>query len=529
MTPPRETRHRMWAEVEADWDLVIIGGGITGAGLFHEAARAGVRCLLLEAHDFGSGTSSRSSKLVHGGARYMKNLQFHLTFESVRERDRLVRQAPGLVHKLPFMLTNYRSDPTPAWMYAAGFALFDWMAGKWEHERLAPANMLARCPQLNADGLESGILYFDAETDDSRLVYRLTQEGRLAGGLALNYARVAGFHRSPDRQVRGVQVFDTSGESLPTVRASAAVVVNATGAWADSLRQQLGRGDRLRLLRGAHLIFSGDRFPLQQAISLLHPVDRRLLFAIPWEGGVVFGTTDLDLAQPMTTDLAITQTETDYLFAALDHSFPGLALGPDDVVSTFAGVRSVIDTGKTDPSRESREHAIWQEDGLVTVTGGKLTIFRRMAHDVLRHIRHQLPGRPSFDPAAPILPLAPALPADAALLPAAGQRLVGRLGTLAVEALAGAADADLLPIGGTPTVWAEIGWAARAESIVHLEDILLRRTRLGLLLPDGGAAHHDRLRAIVQPALGWDDDLWRQEWDAYQALCRRCHNLPQPG
>ena len=519
-------RSQDWGQLESDWDLIIIGGGITGAGLFHEAARAGVRCLLLEAHDFGSGTSSRSSKLVHGGARYLKNLQFHMTFESVRERDRLVRQAPGLVHKLPFMLTNYRSDPTPSWMYAVGFALFDLMAGKWEHKHLSPADMLKHCPQLNREGLESGILYFDAETDDSRLVYRLIQEGRRAGGLALNYARVLEFIRAPEGDVRGVQVSDTSGEGRPATRAGAAVVVHATGAWADGLRQLLGRGQRLRLLRGAHLIFPGNRFPLQQAISLLHPVDRRLLFAIPWEAASLFGTTDLDLGGPMTTDLAITQSEVDYLFAALDHSFPDLALGPEDVVSSFAGVRSVIDTGKSDPSRESREHAIWQEDGLVTVTGGKLTIFRRMAHDVLRRIRHQLPGRPSFDPGAPILPLAATPPNNDALPPEVSQRLVGRLGSLAGQALEQAAPSDLLPIEGTPTLWTELAWAARSESVVHLEDLLLRRTRLGLLLPSGAAALHDRLRQVAQPALGWDDARWQREWQAYLALWQTYHSTP---
>ncbi|MEX0788449.1 MAG: FAD-dependent oxidoreductase, partial [Anaerolineales bacterium] len=306
----------------------------------------------------------------------------------------------------------------------------------------------------------------------------------------------------------------------------APVVVNPTGARADGLRQQLGHGQRLRLLRGAHLIFAGDRFPLQQAISLLHPVDRRLLFAIPWESASLFGTTDLDLGGPMTTDLAITPSEVDYLFAALDHSFPELALGSKDVVSSFAGVRSVIDTGESDPSHESREHAIWQEDGLVTVTGGKLTIFRRMAHDVLRRIRHQLPGHPSFDPAAPILPLA-ATPPNTDPLPAqVSQRLVGRLGPLAGQALAQAAPSDLQPIGATPTLWAELAWAARAESVVHLEDLLLRRTRLGLLLPSGAAALHDRLRQVAQPALGWDDARWQREWQAYLALWQSYHSTP---
>jgi glycerol-3-phosphate dehydrogenase len=214
------------------------------------------------------------------------------------------------------------------------------------------------------------------------------------------------------------------------------------------------------------------------------------------------------------------------LIAALRYAFPVLELSAADVLSTFSGVRPVVDTGQRDPSRESREHVLWNENGLLTVTGGKLTTFRLMAHDALEAVRARLPGKPVFDPRLPLLDAPPTLEA-AGLDPPTRLRLLGRYGLDAPTLLACARPGELEPIGDSPALWAELRWAARAEGVIHLDDLLLRRVRLGLLLPQGGLPHMERIRAIVQPELGWDDERWAQELEAYLRLYQTAYSLLQ--
>ncbi len=517
-------RDRIWSGLDQRWDVIVIGGGITGAGILREASRAGLRTLLVEARDFASGTSSRSSKLVHGGLRYLKNGEIKLTLESVRERERLLKEGRGLITQLGFLLPNFAADRPPAWVFGMGLVLYDLLALKWGHRHYDALDMQELCPHIRVDDLLGGYRFFDAQTDDARLVLRVIREAVRGGGVALNYARVEKLLYRNSHQVCGVVLHDEVSGRTAEVKSS--VVINATGAWADEIRMNVDpRGRRLlRRLRGSHLVFPFHRLPLRRAVSFLHPLDHRPVFTIPWEGVTLFGTTDVDHDQPLDGDPVINHCEVDYLITALQYAFPSLAITCADVQATFSGVRSVVDTGEADPSNESREHVMWNENGLLTVTGGKLTTFRLMAHEALESIRARLPGKPSLDPKQRVFDTPPDLIAESknSLL---RLRLCGRYGADAAEMIHAAPD-DLQPIGETATLWGELRFAARAEGVIHLDDLLLRRVRLGLLLPRGGLTFMDRIRAIVQPELGWSDDCWAKEVEDYARLWESCYHLP---
>jgi glycerol-3-phosphate dehydrogenase len=509
---------------EREWDLVVVGGGITGAGILLEAARRGMTALLVEQRDFAWGTSSRSSKLVHGGLRYLADGCLRLTRESVREREALLRAAPGLVEPQGFAFADYGGGKRRGFLL--GLALYDLFAGRRERHWHDADQFSMLAPNVRRGGLEGGIVYTDAKTDDARLVMRVLREAQRHGGAAANYVEARAPLQSGGK-VAGVRMRDAVDGGEYEVRAR--LVVDATGAWAGALGVAAG-APKLRPLRGSHLVLPAWRLPLAQSISLMHPADGRPVFAFPWEGVTLVGTTDVDHGDGMQREAAITRHELDYLLAALQAQFPQLGLGEADVLATFAGVRPVIAHGGDGaPSKEGREHAVWSEPGLVSVTGGKLTTFRAIALDVLRHAREQLPGwhdpltpQPVFEPA--VIPVAPRRLSRAAL-----QRLAGRYGDHAQALLDCAGPAELDTIPGTETLWAQLRWAARAEAVQQLDDLLLRRTRLGLQLPRGGAAVLERVREICQPELGWSDQRWEQEVRRYTALWSAHYSLPAAG
>ena len=320
----------------------------------------------------------------------------------------------------------------------------------------------------------------------------------------------------------GVSVSDLApGANGRTVDVRARVVINASGAWADELRQQNGGRQRLRILRGSHLFLPWHKLPLTRAVTFWHPQDGRPVFIFPWEGITLVGTTDVDQPSGPDTNLSISQAETDYLMAAVQFAFPDMGLKQSDVQSTLAGVRAVVDTGKANPSKESREFVLWMENGLLTVSGGKLTTFRLMAHKALKAVRPLLPDRIKMDRDERVLD---ALPDDASLcdLPVGMRlRLLGRYGKAACDLAAAARPGEMKSIGQNLPLWAELRWAARSEGVLHLDDLLLRRVRLGLQLPGGGVAQLERIRAIVQPELGWSDARWHEEAQAYQRLWQK--------
>lgn len=536
-------RDQVWSQLQDDWDLIVIGGGITGAGILREATRAGLLTLLLEANDFASGASSRSSKLVHGGFRYLKNAQIRLTFESVRERERLLKEGRGLVTPLGFLIASYRGDTIPAWVFGAGLIIYDLLAVKWGHRHYDALDMHELCPPLRQPGLLGGYRYFDAQADDARLVLRVINEAVQAGGVALNYARVQKLLRLRDGSVCGVALQDMAPDgNQRSLEVQGSVIVNATGAWADELRAQLGGRPRLRCLQGSHLVFPSRLIPLTRAVSLLHPRDGRPVFAYPWEGMVIVGTTDVDHGEPLENDPIISLEEVDYLMELVQYAFPDLGLTLEDVQATYSGIRPVVNTGKLDPTKESREHVLWPERGLLTVAGGKLTTFRIMAFDALKAVRNQLvppldrstlrhAGQRVLDPLPPEQDLPAPLQWPVRL------RLNGRLGAEAPKLLQLAHPSELQHIPNTPALWAELRWAAHAEAAIHLDDLLLRRVRLGLLLPEGGLLDTptnedeltvmERIRRIVQPEMGWDDARWQAELSRYARIWHNCYHSKQ--
>jgi glycerol-3-phosphate dehydrogenase len=514
---------------QQQWDLIIIGGGITGAGILREAARAGLRVVLLEQKDFAWGTSSRSSKLVHGGLRYLKEGQIGLTYASVKERQQLLNEAPGLVEPLGFLLAAYRSDKHGRWLYRAGLTVYDLLALQWSHRYYDPRDFRMLAPHLAAEGLKGGFGYGDAQTDDARLVLRVIEEAVADGAVARSYTAVSHLRRDETGRVIGVTITNEDGSE--TADLDAHLVINATGAWADQLHPQ--ENVHIRPLRGSHLIFPDWRLPMAQAITFLHPLDGRSVFIFPWEGVTVVGTTDVDHSDDLNQEPTITPDEVAYLMAAVDSQFPGLNLTLDDVLSSFAGVRPVLGTGKANPSDESRDHVLWTEPGLLTVTGGKLTTYRLIALDALHTAVSDLPDTladalkqldedaPMLTPAPPLSDLPPS-PLDESAL----RRLAGWYGEKTADLLTDAAPEELQPISNTPYLWAEMRWAARHGQVVHLDDLLLRRVRLGLLLPEGGRRWLPRIRAICQPELNWDDARWQAEEKRYLALWQRHYGLP---
>ncbi|MCJ7695722.1 MAG: glycerol-3-phosphate dehydrogenase/oxidase [Anaerolineaceae bacterium] len=519
-------RKQIWGQLQQKWDVIIIGGGITGAGIFNFAARKGLKVLLLEAKDFAFGTSSRSSKLVHGGLRYLKNGQFDVVRESVRERERLIREAPGLVNKLSFLYPGYKSLSKSQLQMLVGVTIYDLMVPKWDHSLFGRQRVIKDEPILLQDGLMGANQYFDSTVDDSRLVLRVIKEGVAHDGVALNYTKVTGLLKDPHGAVVGVQIEDQALKTNDTsLEIQARVVINASGPWSDEVRKNVNGNPRLRKLRGSHMIFPHQRLPLSQAVTMIHPRDHRALFVVPWEGTTFIGTTDLDQTE-LTDETAISQLEVDYLLEATNHLFPGCSLKPDDIISTFSGLRPVIDSGADTPSQESRAHQIWEEDGLVTISGGKLTIFRVMAADCLNFISQQLPGNPVFDHRDQVFDPAPPKPKELPLPKHLWRGLAGRHGAETMQLVNQADLESLTPIAPTSNLWAELKWAAEHDAVVHLDDLLLRRIRLGLYLPQGGLGEIEKIRTLVQFPLNWDDERWKDEVDRYKSIWSKYYYLP---
>ena len=519
-------RETTWSQISQPWDVLIIGGGITGAGILREASRMGLRSLLVEQRDFAWGASSRSSKLVHGGLRYLTAGSLQLTREAVHERERLLREGTDLVQPVGYVFPTYRGSFPGPWAYRLVLSLYDLLARHRNHQDYSAETLQLLIPHIAHTGLTGGFRTREGLTDDARLVLRVLQEALDAGGTALNYVRAQALLRDHGRVV-GVLLADQEQDRTAEVRAR--VVVNATGAWADHFRGQIGARARLRPLRGSHLVFPSWRFQVPQAVGFPHPLDRRFVCVCPWESVTLVGTTDSDYTGALDEEPGIQPEEVAYLMAAVEHRFPTLNLTLDDVLATFSGVRPVIGTGKTASTRESRDHAVWEEQGLVTVTGGKLTTFRLMALDTLKAIRAGRPDVPEANVATPVLNAVNGNePGLQPLGEATWRRLQGRYGVQAPDVVARAQPGELELVPGTQMLWAELRWAAHAEGVVHLDDLLLRRVRLGLVLPRGGKAHLSRIRAICQGELGWDDARWEREEERYLALVRTHYGLPDP-
>jgi glycerol-3-phosphate dehydrogenase len=513
------------SNITSHWDLVIIGGGITGAGILREAVNMGLQTLLVEQKDFAWGTSSRSSKLVHGGLRYLKEGHFLLTKMAVEEREHLLREAPGLVEPLEFLLPVYEHQHPGKHTLQIGLSLYDLMARDHQHRFYEKTDFYRRLPYVRQQDLKGGFFFYDAQVDDSRLVLRLINESVADGAGALNYTTATRILRNDTGVVVGVEIEDTETRESRTLETR--TVINATGCWAERLHPSPDPDRHLRPLRGSHLVFPAEVLPIKFGVSFLHPRDNRAVFALPWEGAVLVGTTDLDHKADLSLEPSITESEIIYLLEGLNTIFPSLEISLNDCISTFAGVRPVISEGRLSPSEESREHVVWVDKGLVTVTGGKLTTFRRLAWDALKAARPFLPSEKLPDKQKPIFSRPPDKPPSRfGLADTVWHRLYGRYGQGAEAMVQAAAPRDLELIPGTHTLWAELPFVAANEWVRHLSDLLLRRVRIGLLTAQGGKEHLKRIRSLCRPALPWDNKRWKEEMAMYLKHWNRYHGLP---
>ncbi|MGP5315254.1 glycerol-3-phosphate dehydrogenase/oxidase [Psychrobacter faecalis] len=539
------------------WDMLIIGGGITGAGIAREVARRGLAVLLIEQKDFAWGTSSRSSKMVHGGLRYIASGDYKTTLLSVRERERMLSEASGLVNEMHYVMPHYKGKFPPPWIFNTLLRVYDRLAGKRYFTYFKREAFLSLNPHIKQDKFLGASQFSDAVTDDSRLVMRVLDEAINDGAQAINYLKAESLITNEQGSVVGATLKDTCYEDnaqnnvqsnaqnkAQSYDVYAKVVVSATGAWADTLRMQASKQTeqsfhkQIRPSRGSHLVVSKERLPIEQAYTFLHPVDKRAVFVFPWENRTVLGTTDLDHPPLDDSEVGITNEEVDYLLTATNELFNDAKLNRKDVISTWAGVRPLISEGgdgkRVSPSKEKRDHSVWLDNNLVTVSGGKLTTFRLIALDVLEKCREVLAldksviqnqtlnGDHVFSNTAPTNPKFFTLPK------ALQQRLQGFYGRQLDTLLELAHEEDLAYVTDSNTIWAEIRFAARHEQVMHLDDLLLRRTRLGLILPNGAMTPliSARLKQICQQELGWNEQKWQQEAQRYQNLWQRYYHLP---
>ena len=510
------------------WDLVIIGGGIVGAGILKEASKQGLNALLIEQKDFAWGTSSRSSKMVHGGLRYIAKGDIKLTKHSLQERERLLKEYPHFVKRMGYYFLFKKGQFPGRFVFSILLSIYDWLAGIKDHRYVSKQEVQQRFKGIKSDKLNGACYYTDTVVDDARLVLRVLQDAIDLGGAAINYVKAVDLIKGSDNKtICGVmaQGVDNEAECTEPFKLNAKVVINATGAWADRLRMKVIDEKRIRPLRGSHILFDEQKIKVEAALTLFHPTDKRAVFIFPWENTTVVGTTDLDHRDDLDNEASITPDEVSYLLELVNDTFPHAQLTQQDILSSYAGVRPIIGSDKNkDPSKERRDHAVWADNGLITVSGGKLTTFRLIALDVLKSASPWLKAHDSscnearnsnLETASPLLvkPLV-----HDTLTTERIQHIQGVYGKHANALLEQSISEELELIHNTPFCLAQCRWAIKYEAVKHLDDLLLRRTRLGLLLPLGAACMFDDIRAMFEQELQWTSAHWEKELACYQQL-----------
>lgn len=457
-----------------EWDVIIVGGGATGVGCAVDAASRGYQTLLLEQCDFGKGTSSRSTKLVHGGVRYLEQGNISLVREALKERGILKQNAPHIVHNLAFVVPNYEWWEMP--FYGLGLKIYNLLSGKYgfgKSQILSKSETLELLPTIKPEGLRGGVTYFDGQFDDTRLLINMAQTAQEQGAILLNYARVFGFVKDANGKISGVNFIDE--ESGQLFQAKTKSVINATGAFCDTLRKYSDEkaASIISPSQGIHLTFDRSFLPTENAIMIPHTSDGRVLFAIPWHGYTIVGTTDTPIEKVSLEPRPLNQ-EIDFV---LETAAQYLHKPPtrDDILSVFTGIRPLVKASDAkNTSALSRDHTIEiDESGLVTITGGKWTTYRHMAEDCINQTAESanLPSRECVTQNLKIHgftektevgnPLA-VYGTDAAEI----EKLASQNPELA---------AKLHP--RLPYIWAEVVWAVRNEMARTIEDVLGRRLR----------------------------------------------------
>jgi glycerol-3-phosphate dehydrogenase len=543
----------MLQQLEKPFDLLIIGGGITGAGAARDAARRGLRVAIVEMQDLAYGTSSRSSKLVHGGLRYLESMEFSLVFEAVSERRVLMDIAPHLVNPLGFLFPVYKSSRRGVFTVNLGMWLYDGLSlfrSPKIHRNLSTREISTAEPLLNQEDLRGAPLYYDCSTDDARLTLETALDAAAAGAVVATYTRAVGLVRDGGGRVVGTRVRDELTGEEREIRASA--VINATGPWSDRTRA-LGTGGgpaRLRPTKGIHIVVDAERLRPNNAVVCFHPDDGRVLFAIPWRDRTYIGTTDTDY-QGDPGDVAATLEDVDYLIEASAAYFPDHLLTRDDVIATWAGLRPLMapvgQGGDVNESAVSREHQIIiGQDGLITIAGGKLTTYRRMAAEVVENALKLLMlsnQRPSdlkpCETAEEPLPGAVGWPEDddhaavaKQVLDASGGKLTEDVATYLADTY-GMRGLDLARIvskdaslgarlvAGRPEILAQVDWAVKEEMAARLIDVMVRRTQLYYRDHDQGLGAVPKVAERMAALLGWDADRTAFEVALYEAEVAR--------
>jgi len=500
------------------WDMIIVGGGATGLGVAIDAASRGYRTLLLEQHDFAKGTSSRSTKLVHGGVRYLQQGNISLVMEALKERGLLQKNAPHLVHNLPFIVPNYDWWEGP--FYGVGMKVYDLLAGRQGFGRskwLSVEETVEHIPGLETERLRGGVMYFDGQFDDSRLAVNMAQTAVEQGATVLNYMQVTELLKSGEGVVEGVVAVDREGER--EYRLNGRVVVNATGPWTDSIRR-MDEPEAHGIItpsQGVHIVLDASFLAGDSSIMVPHTSDGRVLFAIPWHGKVVVGTTDTPIDET-PLEPAPLEEELEFL---LSHAAKYMRKDPSraDVLSAFVGIRPLVapeGAGKT--SEVSRDHYLRiSHTGLVTIAGGKWTTYRKMAEDTV-------------DQAATLADL-PDRPCVTRELHIHGYhqdpRQFGDLGIYGADA---PAIADLMREEAKlseqlhpryPITAAEVVWSVREEMARTVEDFLVRRTRMLLLDARVSVEMAPRVAELMARELGKKSSWRKKQVVDYQALAAR--------
>ncbi len=481
------------------FDLLVIGGGITGAGVARDAALRGLQVALVEKDDFASGTSSRSSRLVHGGIRYLEHGQLGMVRESVRERETLLRIAPHLVHPLDFTWPVYRGARVSRTKLRIALGVYDLLAGRlWSrtHRMLSKDAVAAREPALRRAALKGGAVYQDAATDDSRLTLANVLSAQTLGAVTLNHTEALR-PISRDRSEWVVDIHDVLTGTESEVRAR--VVVNATGPWRLNLeRRWPQRTAQRRGSKGVHIALPSERVGNRGAVTMISPDDGRVMFVLPGTSHTIVGTTDTWTEKSPDTVTA-SEADIEYLLSAANSCFPEARLTHSAVVCAWAGIRPLADweTAKN-PSSVSREHRIARNGvGLITVSGGKLTTYRAMAAEIVDTVERELGRKPSHCKTAETL------------LPG-GERGVE------ITSLIRADPSLAKPLAaGLPYTMAELRYAIEKEMAVTLSDLLIRRTRVAFETRDHGEEALQSVVDLVAPLRKWSGDRVPREIENY--------------
>jgi glycerol-3-phosphate dehydrogenase len=491
------------------WDFCIIGGGATGLGVAVDAASRGFTTLLLEEYDFAKGTSSRATKLIHGGVRYLQQGNIRLVTEALHERGILCRNAPHLVRNLSFIVPNYKWWEGP--YYGVGLKVYDWMAGELglgKSRWLSREEVLELAPTLDADGLRGGVLYHDGQFDDARLAISLAQTAVAQGAVLINYCRVEKLIKTNGRLTGVVAVDQLGGQSFEV---TAGVVINATGVFTDSILRldDPNAEPVIAPSQGVHLILDKSFLPGQSAILVPHTDDGRVLFAVPWHDKIIIGTTDTPVSHPTIEPRAL-PGEIDFILEQIGR-YLQMVPTRKDIRSIFAGLRPLVKGNSKKTAELARDHVILVNgSGLITITGGKWTTYRRMAEDTVNKAIQRL-GLPERACVTENLPIYDGeiggIQALAASNPEWGKPLHPRL----------------------PYIQAEIVWAAREELCMTVEDALSRRTR-SLLLDAAAAVECAPLAASLLAAELGRDEAWEtQQIHLFRELARNyLPDIPTP-